>query len=58
MVGFELEVMPKNAPKFTATTEQLISRLSIHEFQVGKKVLVAYDSESHEATIIGKFAEA
>ncbi|MCB0454945.1 MAG: hypothetical protein R2775_00745 [Flavobacteriaceae bacterium] len=57
MVGFELEVMPKNAPKFTATTEQLISRLNIHEFQVGKKVLVAYDSESNEATIIGKFVE-
>ncbi|MDC8001580.1 hypothetical protein POV26_11065 [Aequorivita todarodis] len=54
MVGFELKVMPKHAPHFSTTTEQLISRLDIHEFQVGKKVLVAYDPESHEATIIGR----
>lgn len=54
IVGFELEVMPKNAPKFSTTTEQLVSRLRIHEFEAGKKVLVAYDPETFEATIIGK----
>jgi hypothetical protein len=54
MVGFELEVMPKNAPKFITTAEQLVPRLRIHEFEVGKRVLVAYDPETFEATIIGR----
>jgi hypothetical protein len=54
MVGFDLEVMPKNAPKFNTTTEQLIPRLRIHEFGVGNNVLVAYDPETQEATIIGE----
>lgn len=54
MVGFELEVMPKNTPKFSTTIEQLVSRLHIHEFEAGKKVLVTYNPETYEATIIGK----
>lgn len=57
MVGFELEVMPKHAPKFSTTTEQLVSRLRIHEFEVGKNVLVAYDPKTFEATIIGRIQE-
>ena len=54
LVGFDLEVMPKNAPKFNTSIEQLISRLRIHEFEEGNDVLVAYDPETHEATIIGE----
>src|SRR5690606_19031738 len=54
LVGFDLEVMPKNAPKFNTTTEQLISRLRIQEFEVGNNVLVAYDPETQEAIIIGE----
>jgi hypothetical protein len=54
MVGFDLEVMPKNAVKFNTTIEQLISRLRIHEFEVGNKVLVAYDPETQDAIILGK----
>ncbi|HNP68831.1 MAG TPA: hypothetical protein PKH16_13070 [Aequorivita sp.] len=54
MVGFELEVIPKNAPKFNTTSEQLISRLRIHEFEVGNNVLVAYDPKTHAAIILGK----
>jgi len=34
-----------------------VSRLRIHEFEVGKNVLVAYDPKTFEATIIGKIQE-
>ncbi|MEH6764950.1 MAG: hypothetical protein V7655_10660 [Aequorivita antarctica] len=57
LMGFELKVMPKRTPKFLTTTEQLVSQLRVHEFEAGKKVLVAYDPETFEATIIGKIEE-
>lgn len=57
MVGFKLEVMPRHAPKFTATTEQLISRLQVHKFEVGKKVLVNYDPKTHNTVIVGELKE-
>ncbi|WGF91466.1 hypothetical protein [Aequorivita marisscotiae] len=57
MVGFDLEVMPKNAPKFYTSTEQLISRLQIHKFEVGTTVLVAYDAKTQVATIIGELEQ-
>ena len=54
LMGFELEVMPANAPKFTTTCEQLVSRLKIHEFQAGNELRVCFDPQSHQTMIVGK----
>lgn len=46
VVGFQLRVEPITGMPFEATTERLISRLQVHEFQPGARVPVRYDKKS------------
>lgn len=51
VVGFELEVQPLSGPPFKATTEQLISRLQVHQFQPGARVPVRYDPRTKNVAL-------
>lgn len=51
LVHFELEVHPMGGPPFTASTEQLVNRLEIPQFQPGTRVPVRYDSKTKEVAL-------
>jgi len=53
LVGFELLVQPHGVPPFAAYAEQLVSRLSVHQFQVGKMVDVLYHPRTQAVVIVG-----
>lgn len=53
LLGFELEVLPKNSPKFRATVEQLIPSSKIIEYTSGDNVLVSFNPNSQEVMVIG-----
>lgn len=45
LVHFDLEVHPMGGPPYVASTEQLVNRLDIPQFQPGTTVPVRYDSK-------------
>lgn len=52
IVGLQLEVHPIAGAPFVADTQQLISRLRVHEYKPGKKVKVRYDPETKDVAIL------
>ncbi len=51
LVHFEVEVHPMGGPPFTASTEQLVNRLDIPQFQPGTRVPVRYDSKTKQVAL-------
>ncbi|MCC5942351.1 MAG: hypothetical protein JJU37_12500 [Balneolaceae bacterium] len=52
VVGFQLEVRSEYGELFQATTEQLISRFSITQYQPGAEVEVKYDPDTKRVVIV------
>jgi len=53
LVGFELVVHPADTNTFSAYAEQLVSRLSVQDFQPGRMVDVRYNPRTQAVVIVG-----